>query len=130
MESRELSVEEQALRRLLKKKLLGLASLERTMVRQRSRITWLKEGDACTQFFHAQASHRRRRSITSLNVEGTLVSDHEDKADAMDEFFNLLGSSPDRRGEAVEIRDYRPISLIHSFPELVAKVLATRMAPR
>ena len=30
---------------------------------------------------------------------------------------------------AIEIREFRPISLIHSFPKLVAKVLATRVAP-
>jgi hypothetical protein len=50
MESRQLSPDEIALRLLLKKKLLGLASLERTIARQRSRILWLREGDVCTRF--------------------------------------------------------------------------------
>jgi hypothetical protein len=36
MDSRLLSTEERALRRLLKKKLLGLTSLERTLAPQRS----------------------------------------------------------------------------------------------
>jgi hypothetical protein len=63
MESRVLAPEERALRRLLKKKLLGLASLERTIARQRSRILWLQEGDACTRFFHLHASHRRRKNF-------------------------------------------------------------------
>jgi hypothetical protein len=63
MESRALSVEERGFRRLLKRKLLGLASLERTIARQRSRITWLAEGDACTKFFHLHANHRRWKNF-------------------------------------------------------------------
>ncbi|KAK1650553.1 hypothetical protein QYE76_068358 [Lolium multiflorum] len=31
---------------------------------------------------------------------------------------------------AVEVKDFRPISLVHSFGKLVAKMLATRLAPR
>jgi hypothetical protein len=38
-------LEERGFRRLLKRKLLGLASLERTIARHRSRIHWLSEGD-------------------------------------------------------------------------------------
>ncbi|KAM0922155.1 hypothetical protein ACQ4PT_006380 [Festuca glaucescens] len=76
MESRALSTEERGFRKLLKRKLLGLASLERTIARQRSRITWLAEGDACTKFFHLHANHRRRKNfIAQLKVDGVLVSD-------------------------------------------------------
>ena len=53
MEGRSLSEAEVALRRLLKRKLLGLALMERSIARQRSRVLWLKEADACTEFFHA-----------------------------------------------------------------------------
>jgi hypothetical protein len=71
MDSRLLSPEERALRHLLKKKLLGLASLERTLARQRSRLLWLREGDTCTHFFHTHASHRRRKNfIEHLLVDG------------------------------------------------------------
>jgi hypothetical protein len=30
----------------------------------------------------------------------------------------------------VEVKDFRPISLVHSFGRLIAKLLATRLAPR
>jgi len=40
------------LRRLLKVRVLGLASLGRTISRQRSRVLYLAEGDAYTRFFH------------------------------------------------------------------------------
>jgi exonuclease III len=43
-ESRVLSQEEQWLRRTLKLAMLGLASLERTIARQRSRLRWVREG--------------------------------------------------------------------------------------
>jgi hypothetical protein len=77
---------------------LGLASLERTIARQRSRITWLSEGDACTRFFHLHANHRRRKNfIAHFKVDGSLVADQEGKAKAADAFYEqLLGSSPDR----------------------------------
>ena len=72
-----------------------LASLERTIARH-SRLLWLKEGDACTQFFHVYASGRCRKThIVHLKVDGVLLSEHEDKAHAMDCFFHLLCSSPD-----------------------------------
>jgi hypothetical protein len=98
MESRLLSPEERALRRLLKKKLLGLASLERTLARQRLRLLWLREGDACTRFFQTHATHRRCKNyIGHLLVENRRVTDHVDKAEAVDSFFgDLLGTSADR----------------------------------
>jgi hypothetical protein len=44
---------------MLKHVVLGLASLERTIARQRSRVRWLQEGDANTKLFHAVANGRR-----------------------------------------------------------------------
>ncbi|XP_073360044.1 uncharacterized protein [Aegilops tauschii subsp. strangulata] len=50
-ELRQLSSEELWLRRMLKMNVLGLASLEHTIARQRSRLRWLKEGGANTKLF-------------------------------------------------------------------------------
>ena len=98
MESRALSEAERGLRRVLKGKLLGLASLERSLARQRARVLWLREGDACTKFFHLHASHRRRQNfIGHLVVDGVRQTDHEVKAEAVDSFFDsLLGTEVDR----------------------------------
>jgi hypothetical protein len=98
MESRALSQGERGMRKLLKRKLLGLASLEMTIARQRSRIMWLSECDACTKFFHLHANHRCRKNfIAHLKVDGVLVADQEEKSKAVDSFYeHLLGSCPDR----------------------------------
>jgi hypothetical protein len=44
----------------LKKHSLALASLKRTIARIRSRINWLKDGDANTKLFHMHARYRKK----------------------------------------------------------------------
>jgi hypothetical protein len=58
-EDRSLSAEERTLRSLLKSKLLGFAAIDHIKWRQRSRITWIREGDANTRFFHLRANGHR-----------------------------------------------------------------------
>jgi hypothetical protein len=62
-DSRILSREEVWLLRKLKQHCLVLASLQRTVSRLRSRIQFLKEGDANTPFFHKQACYRKKRNF-------------------------------------------------------------------
>jgi hypothetical protein len=57
--NRVLSPDEVWLRNSLKKDSLALSSLSRTMTRLTSRIAWLKDGDADTSLFHAQARLRK-----------------------------------------------------------------------
>jgi hypothetical protein len=54
-----LSASEDWLRKRIKVTYLGLASLERTIARQRARIAVLKDGDANTSFFHRQCCYHR-----------------------------------------------------------------------
>jgi hypothetical protein len=61
-ETRQLSPMEIQQRKALKHTILGLASLCRTMARQRAKTRHLREGDASTRFFHLQACHRRRKN--------------------------------------------------------------------
>jgi hypothetical protein len=219
---RSLSDAETELRRSLKVRLLGLASLERTIARQRARVAALRDGDASTQFFRICASTRQRRNHTLRLCDGDATAeDQEDKEELASQFFGrLLGQAmpcehdlslsamglsrldlsgleavfsedevwaavwampsnkspgPDgftweffrfcwetvkgdvvaavqavfcgrdqqfgrlnsafitllpKKEGAVDLKEFRPISLVQSFAKLVAKLLAIRLSPR
>lgn len=97
-EERALETMELWLRRTLKHALLGLAALERTIDRQRSRMKWLKEGDANTKLFQAIANGRRSKNfITHIKREGEIISDKEKKEEAFFQAYeNLLGKEHTR----------------------------------
>jgi hypothetical protein len=82
-DSRVLSPQENWLRCQLKKHTLGLASLERTMARLRSRLNWLKEGDANTAYFHHHARYRKHKNfIAKFKVDDQIITDQEEKKEA------------------------------------------------
>jgi hypothetical protein len=97
-DSRQLSSGELWLKNNLKKHSLALASLQRTIARLRSRIGWLRDGDANTKLFHLHACHRKRKNFIGRIVAGERIcSSHDDKAAVIDDFYeNLLGSCTDR----------------------------------
>jgi hypothetical protein len=87
-DSRGLSVAQSWLRNSLKKHAIALASLSITIARLRSRINWIKDGDANMALFHANARYRKIKNfIATLTSRGcqTLTS-HEDKAIELDGF--------------------------------------------
>ncbi|WVZ64648.1 hypothetical protein U9M48_014142 [Paspalum notatum var. saurae] len=216
-DSHALSHGEDWLRKKLKLHCLGLASLERTIARMRSRVLHLKEGDANTAYFHQHARYRKKKNfIAKFQVDDSLVVSQEEKQEAAFDFFsNMLGTAEERsfsfnlpafhhrnlnlahldeafsaeevwatiknmpmdkapgpdgftgscwriiggdvllamnaihrghvfkfrllnsalitlipkKDDACAVKDFRPISLIHSFAKLVTKVLANRLAP-
>ena len=76
-EDRVLTPHEDWFRNQLKIIYLGLASMERTIVRQRARIANLKDGDANTTFFHRQCSYRRQKTrIFSFSHDGHVLTEH------------------------------------------------------
>lgn len=95
---RSLAPHEQSLRNKMKIRCLGLASLLRTIMRQRSRITYLADGDANTKFLHLQACHRSRKNIiTSLKVDDMEIIHEEAKAEVIFQHFNgILGTQNPR----------------------------------
>lgn len=97
-EERNLSPEELTFRRFLKQKLLGLAALDRVWLRQRSRQTWIKAGDANTRFFQIKASARKRKNfIQHLLTENGLAHSHEEKENELLTFYKLhLGENRPR----------------------------------
>jgi hypothetical protein len=97
-DSRHLSPGEIWLRRTLKLVVLGLSSLERTMARQRSRMRWLREGDANSKLFHTVANGRRTKNfIASIKVGEEIVTAQERKVEAFYEaYVQLLGTVQNR----------------------------------
>ena len=98
-ESRALSSEELALYRQLKTRILGLAAVERSRRWQCSRLIWLREGDACTKFFHLKANARRRKkAIPCLKTTtGEYVWSHAEKEQVVYDFFrDIIGQKEQR----------------------------------
>ncbi|XP_073360263.1 uncharacterized protein [Aegilops tauschii subsp. strangulata] len=72
----------------LKHLVLGLASLERTIARQRSRIKWLQEGNASTNLFHLITNGRKAKNfILAIEKDGEMITDQKGKEEA---FFEAL----------------------------------------
>jgi len=88
-DSRSLSSYEQLwLLQKLKQHCLVLAFLERTVARLRSRLHYLRDGDANTKKFHLQARFRKKRNfISHLENEGRTVTSHEQMQEVLDVFF-------------------------------------------
>jgi hypothetical protein len=101
-ESRDLAAEELELHNELKLKCLGLSSLSRTIARQRSRLLFLRAGDANTKFFHLQSCHRQRKKcIQSMSVEGNELRQNRQMASAVFEYFDRIMGTSFGRARAV-----------------------------
>lgn len=121
----------------LKHQVMGWAAIERSRRRQSSRLMQLKEGDACTKFFHQRAKGRKKRNLISYlkNSEGHLVWNHDEKEDIIYQHFSgILGTKGTRshtldweRLELQRIEDPlldRPFTedeILHSIKELPAE---------
>ncbi|MCH93790.1 LINE-1 reverse transcriptase like, partial [Trifolium medium] len=73
-EARQLDDAEDHELRALQVDILALSKLQNSMQWQKSRVQWLKEGDANTKFFHGIMNSRKRgNSIVSFNVDGRVL---------------------------------------------------------
>lgn len=97
-EHRALSTAEAHLRRGLKGRVLGLASLDRTIARQRARTLGVREGQADAQFFRPYTPARRRRNfIPALRHADQVASSQEEKEELATRFYaDLLGQAQPR----------------------------------
>jgi hypothetical protein len=97
-EGRPLSPDELGLQRGLKHRVLGLASPERTIARQRARVAGLRAGDANAQYFRIISSKRHRRDhIATLRMGSEVATEQAAKeALATDFYIDLLGTARPR----------------------------------
>ena len=137
-ECRLLSPHDDWLRRQIKASYLGLASLERTIARQRGRITMLKEGDANTAVYHRQCSYRGQKNhIHALTVDGQVITGQEEMAQAAFAHSDELFGCPAARDCSLDldhlIEPCDPAGLDEPFsPEEIwnaIKLLPARKAP-
>jgi len=103
-EDRILTPDENQLRKQLKVSYLGLASLERTIARQRARLANLKDGDANTAFYHRQCTYRQQRKrIFSISVGTQVLTDHADMAEAAYHHYDALLGTAISRDHTLEL---------------------------
>lgn len=97
-EERLLTQDEQAFKRYLKSKALGLAAVQKTRARQHSRLTWIRKGDTNTRLFQLHANARRKKIfIPSLNGHlGAVVSQEEKSKLIHTHFSQVMGTSNNR----------------------------------
>ena len=101
---RLLSPAENWLKNKLKMQSLLLASFKRTMARLRSRISWLKEGDANTKYFHMHARHRKRKNlVTKLKDGDNILTSHHEKAEVIDLFYSKLIGHTAERARSIDL---------------------------
>ena len=91
---------------LLKKEINSLMGKEERMWRQRSRFTYIKEGDRNTRFFHSRATLRKRRNCIKniRNQADEMCTGQEQIAATFVEFFKKLftSSTPDVNSEDLD----------------------------
>ncbi|XP_059450778.1 uncharacterized protein LOC132181539 [Corylus avellana] len=100
-ESRALNVEELARKAEVVQELEKCTLMEEISWRQKSRVSWLKEGDKCTKFFHSIAnSNRRYNSIENLMIGDNLSSNQDEISEHIVDFYQKLFA---------EQRSWRPL---------------------
>ena len=68
-----------------------LLRLEEITWRQKSQVTWLREGDKNTRFFHRVAnSNRRFNSIDRLSIDGIQTTDQAAIGEGLVQFYSTL----------------------------------------
>jgi hypothetical protein len=122
-ETRSLSPAELNLRNKLKKKVMGLAVIERARCKQASRITNIKMGNANTKFFHHRVNARRRKNhIQRLRKGHGWAVKNDEKATVVQEHFTNVMSRPpvrhhDLNWEELQIPSHDLESLAAPFTE-------------
>ena len=87
-ENRLLTNQENELHRRLKTRSTELAAIEKSSIRQRSRLAYIRSGDANTKYFHIRASTRLRKNyIQSLHMDGGVAVVHNDKEKVVTDYF-------------------------------------------
>lgn len=105
-----------ALRKATKSDLGEICLKEERMAHQKAKITWLKEGDMNSKFFHRILSHRRaKNAIVKLEKEnGDLMEEEGVIIGEINKFYKQLFSASNQPARGIEGIEWCPISSLHS----------------
>ena len=68
-----------------------LLAQNETYWHQQSRISWLREGDRNTKFFHAIASHHCQKNVKVLKgMDGRIFNDQDSMAPIAEQYFQEI----------------------------------------
>jgi hypothetical protein len=118
--------------------LAELQAREGTMEKQRSRVSWLKEGDRNTRFFQAKARARGRTNrIRALRREdGTEVTDQEELEQMASTFYQNLFQAQDNLDPALvcnhiprKVTDQMNVLLDNPFTQEEVEAALFKMNP-
>nr|XP_020165808.1 uncharacterized protein LOC109751329 [Aegilops tauschii subsp. strangulata] len=97
-DSRPLSTSESWFRHRLKCAYLGLASIERSILHQRVRLSWLRSGEASSAFLRIHAVQRKQKNrILSLRCGDEVITGACDLSRAAYEHFSAILGTADAR---------------------------------
>jgi hypothetical protein len=105
------------------------------MARIRSRIGWIKDGDANTALFHAYARHRKRKIfISKIISDDQVLTSHEDKATELLTLYDKLLGTCEQRDVSInldnlELRQHDLSDLESPFSEEEVWNTIKRLAP-
>jgi hypothetical protein len=115
-EHRQLAERERFLVKQLKARVLGLATVQKSQARQKSRLTWLKKGNANTRYFQIMAIVRKKKNfIHALHSDDWVAWSHRDRGKVIyDHFLQHLGSYVPRKCRLnLANLGWQPKSLVH-----------------
>lgn len=93
----------------------------RTILRSHTRLEWLADGDANTEYFHSHARFQKRKNyIAKLQVGDNIATTHEQKEEAVWEHYNALLGTPEHRLETLNLEYF--YQLAHELSGLDAPI--------
>ncbi|KAL0283962.1 UNVERIFIED_CONTAM: Retrovirus-related Pol polyprotein from type-2 retrotransposable element R2DM [Sesamum radiatum] len=112
------------------KLVLRLASrLEQSMLQQRSKMAWMKDGDQCSRLFFRKVAKRRssKRVFQIMTPDGQTLTHQSDVTNEFIRYYQeLLGGRP--RDRFIDLRHLRPWAR-HILTETEAEALVLPVSP-
>ncbi|KAL0294502.1 UNVERIFIED_CONTAM: hypothetical protein Sradi_6884200 [Sesamum radiatum] len=112
------------------KLVLRLASrLEQSMLQQRSKMAWMKDGDQCSRLFFRKVAKRRssKRVFQIMTPDGQTLTHQSDVTNEFIRYYQeLLGGRP--RDRFIDLRHLRPWAR-HIITETEAEALVLPVSP-